>query len=875
MVCSALELISKVLAKGSAGISAEAPPLRSKVRLRIGGASRVWILNLLLAASTVGVYSVFVQPLDAPPAPIRIPWWVIAVLFGLAEIFVVHLEIRRNAHSLSLSEIPLVLGLFFTDPQGLVLAHVVGASAALAFHRRQSPIKLAFNVSHFSLETVLAITVFYSITSSPNPFAPATWLAAMLASGITTLVGILLIVLAMSLSEGTSYLTTVPRGVALGATATLANACTALIVITILWNNPWGTWLLAVPIAVLFLAYRAYVSHRQRHQSLEFLYETIRMLQRSAEVESAIEGLLSQARKMFRAEIAEIDLFLSSTQETALRSVIGPGGHVEIGTPVEFNSDERAFSRKISAGPALLFARPVDDPEAAALFASRGVKDGMAACLYGEDGVIGWLLVANRLGEVSTFDREDLKLFETLANHSSLTLESGRLEKSLRRLEELNRLNEHQALHDSLTGLPNRTFFRSAVEKALKSAGKDDRGGAVLIIDLDRFKEVNDTLGHHTGDLLLQGVGQRLKATLRGVDTIARLGGDEFAVVLPAMTDPTAAIQVAQKIQSALDQPFSLKNLTLDIEASIGIALYPEHAEDVDTLLQRADVAMYLVKETHGGYGVYSPERDQHTPRRLSLLGDLRRAIAGSELRLFYQPKADIRTGEITDVEALVRWENPRHGPVLPDEFIPLAQHTGLIRPLTLWVLNEAIKQVHLWQQEGINLGVAVNLAPRNMQDLTIPDEIESLLQTWGVRPERLTLEITESAITDDPLRATEVLTRLNSMGVRLALDDFGTGYSSLAHLKRLPVGEIKIDKSFVINMITDENDAAIVKSTIELGRSLGLTVVAEGVETLAVWSLLDQLGCDVAQGFYLSEPLSADQFATWLDQTTRQPSLV
>lgn len=424
---------------------------------------------------------------------------------------------------------------------------------------------------------------------------------------------------------------------------------------------------------------------------------------------------------------------------------------------------------------------------------------------------------------------------------------------------------EHQAMHDALTALPNRRLFQDRIRQALLGGRRDRQPVGVLIIDLDRFKDINDTLGHHIGDLLLQMIGPRLQALLRESDTIARLGGDEFAVLLPNVVDAAGGVGVADKILAALEEPFVVEGLDLDIDASIGIALYPEHGEDVNTLMQRADVAMYLAKEAHTGYELYTLERDRHSAKRLALLGELRRAIEDGQFVLHYQPIADMQSGGIGGVEALVRWQHPRHGLMMPDEFIPLAEHTGLIKPLTLYVLNQALRQCRTWHQAGLELSVAVNLSVRSLQDEAFPDEIARLLHEHQVDPSWLELEITESAIVVDPIRALGVLGRLGVMGVGLSLDDFGTGYSSLAYLKRLPVSEIKIDKSFIINMALDDNDAVIVRSTIELARNLGLQVVAEGVETEEMWGLLSSLGCDLAQGYYLSRPIPAEDLTSWL----------
>ena len=421
---------------------------------------------------------------------------------------------------------------------------------------------------------------------------------------------------------------------------------------------------------------------------------------------------------------------------------------------------------------------------------------------------------------------------------------------------------EHQSLHDALTGLPNRVLFRDRIEQAVRAAERRHGGAAVMIMDLDHFKEVNDTLGHHHGDVLLQEVAERLKTTLRTADTVARLGGDEFGILLPDVLAAPDAQAVAEILQTALREPFIVDGLTLEMGGSIGIAFHPDHGDHVELLIQRADIAMYAAKEAGLGFAHYEPQQDHYSPRRLSLAGELRSALENEELELHYQPKADVVTGRIVGVEALVRWNHPRHGLLGPEEFVPIAEQTGLIVPLTRWVLGASMRQVQAWQGQGYELSVAVNLSARSFLDTALAVDIPMLLQLHKIEPKLLELEVTESTIMLDPVRATATLERLSEIGLRLSIDDFGTGYSSLANLKRLPVDLIKIDKSFVLEMATEHSDAAIVRSTIELAHNLGLQVIAEGVEDRQIWEELARLGCDYAQGFYLSRPLPADKLA-------------
>jgi diguanylate cyclase (GGDEF)-like protein len=419
----------------------------------------------------------------------------------------------------------------------------------------------------------------------------------------------------------------------------------------------------------------------------------------------------------------------------------------------------------------------------------------------------------------------------------------------------------HQALHDALTGLPNRTLLQRRAERALRG----DALGAILLIDLDRFKEVNDTLGHDHGDELLIEVAGRLRAALRAGDTLARLGGDEFAVLLDGLPDRGAVAELACRLQDALRRPFALRGVAVDLEASIGVALYPVHGTDFGTLVQRADVAMYDAKRGRLGVATYSAERDPYSADRLGLLAELRRAITGDELVLHYQPKVALGSGEVIGVEALVRWQHPTRGLLPPVDFVPLAERTGAVAGLTRWVVGSALAQSRAWRDQGIDLPIAVNLAAANIVDAGLPDAIAGLLELHGVPGDRLECEISEHTVMADPVRATDVLARLRALGVRLSLDDFGTGHSSLAYLKQLPLDEVKIDRSFVSGMTEDENDAVIVRSTIDLARNLGLAVVAEGVESAEIMRGLADLRCDTAQGFHVSRPLPAAELGAWL----------
>ncbi len=445
-----------------------------------------------------------------------------------------------------------------------------------------------------------------------------------------------------------------------------------------------------------------------------------------------------------------------------------------------------------------------------------------------------------------------------------------------RRLRDQIDYNRRLANHDPLTGLPNREMLRRRVEAAIAAAEPAGRVVALLLFDLDRFKEINDTLGHHHGDLLLQAVGPRLSRVLRDDDCIARLGGDEFVVLLPDLPTSVHAQTLGRRLRSQLSTPFMLEGVRLDVEASMGVALFPAHGSDFSTLLQHADVAMYVAKKANCGMSTYDPMLDEHSPTRLAMIGDLRSALSHPEqFELHYQPKANLKTGVITEFEALVRWRHPERGLLPPDEFIPAAERTGMIQALTDIVLAKALAQQRLWKEAGVFTPVAINLSTRSLLDPHLPDDVAALLKEQGLTGSDLDLEITESAIMADPQRAHEVLSRLADLGVRIAIDDFGTGYSSMAHLKRLPVHQIKIDKSFVIDLDSSASDAAIVRSIVDLAHNLGIGVVAEGVESEQTWDYLRDLGCTTAQGYYLARPLASDLVLPWMSSRRRShPSI-
>ena len=433
------------------------------------------------------------------------------------------------------------------------------------------------------------------------------------------------------------------------------------------------------------------------------------------------------------------------------------------------------------------------------------------------------------------------------------------------RAETMEKQANYSATHDIATDLPNRALFYDRVEQAILSANSQNKMLSILLVEFANFKEVYDTLGRNSSDLILKQIATRLQNVVIGTDSVARIDGNIFSLLVPATDKENAGVLLAKNVQAALDPPFKVERLNLSIHSNIGIVNFPEHGEDVDTLVQKAGVALFMAAKSHEGYEVYTPSFDDHSPRRLTLMSELRQAIEREQLHIYYQPKVSLKSGQLYGAEALVRWHHPRHGFISPDEFIPMAERTRVIKHLTLWALKKTFKQCAEWHKQGLSLIVSVNLSARDLHDPELPDIVAGIAASTGINPGWMMLEITESSIMTDPERSMDIIQRLHEMGYQLSIDDFGTGYSSLAYLKKMPLTELKIDKSFVSDVLQSENDAVIVKATINLAHNLGLQVTAEGVESKQVLDLLNSYDCDIAQGYFFSKPIAIDAFNLWM----------
>ena len=818
--------------------------------------SSVTLLTVGVGVGAVALYVGGVRGLPTLDTGNFSTHWVLFVLaFAATEVAVVHLHVRRSAQTFSLSEVPLVIGLFFVPPPLLVAARLVGAGGALFAYRRQRSVKLAFNLGVVVLETAVAIVIFHALLGNGPAASAAARLAAFAAALGAGLVTILLVGVVSTLHDGQVNATMWRRMLTMSLVSFTANASLGLVAVTILQTDPASVWYLLLVLVVVSAAYHGYSTVHRRHENLEVLYDFTRDVGAALHVDSVGTRLLTRARDLLHAEHAEIVLD-NGDGVAATRLRLAADDSLEHGIESAALRDLRLA---VAATESVALPRGTRDEAQRAFLDHLGRKDAVLVRLAAEGDVTGTVVVSNRLGEVLTFGSEDVRLLQTLTNHASVALANGRLVDRLRR-QAAER--EHEALHDPLTGLPNRTLFQRELSAVIAAPGAK---AAVLLMDLNGFKDVNDTLGHHAGDLLLRDVGGRLERALDSTGgLVARLGGDEFAVLLPGVGGELAAKTVAHEVMAVLEKQTTIEGVRVDITASIGITLCPLHGDVANTLLRRADIAMYAAKESHGHIQIYNPERDYHSPQRLALASELRMTVERGELKVVYQPKADLRTGRVVGVEALARWSHPERGFIPPEEFIAVAERSGVIRELTMHVLRTALQQCRAWRLEGLPLNVSVNLSARSLRP-DFPAQVAVILGETGVAAAALTLEITESSIMADPEQTGTVLEELSAMGVNIAIDDFGTGYSSLTYLKRLPVDEIKIDKSFVLGMSGDEDDAAIVRSTVDLGRNLGLRVVAEGIESSATWTALTTLGCDMAQGFYLSPPVTPSEFDGWL----------
>ncbi len=851
------------------------------------GTFRVWVLTLAMAVVGALLGWLTLPGHDAPFSAGGVPWlFVVAVLFYAAETAVIHLHIGRSAHSFSMSEVPLVLGLFFLSPGEFLVARFVGAGLALVISRRQRSVKLAFNLSQFMLSSVVALAVFHipsfgprvDLLAGPTSVGPLHWFTGLAATYAENFVGVLAVSSAISLAEGTSQFRRVPEMLRTGTVVAMTNASLVLLALTVVAVQPLAAALFVVPLATAFLAYRAYIAQRQQNEGLEMLYRSTRILQLNPSLDTALQSLLDHTRTMFRADIAEITL-LPNVEDGAelLRTTAGPGHASSTMRPIGRAFDDPLLAVAVDERRALLV--PASDDALTPAMVTTRFRNAMVAPLIGESRVVGTLVVADRLSDISTFDSDDLKLFETLASHTAVALENGQLEQSLAALSELKEELHHQAFHDSLTGLANRALFSQRVEARLGEHSPTGSVPVVLFLDLDDFKLVNDTMGHAAGDALLAAVGERIRGSLRPGDLAARIGGDEFAILVSDLPDLTSSLFIAERLIHSFEVAYVVSGATIHVRASIGVAAASPDTRTADDLMRNADVAMYSAKARgKGRVAVFEPHMAIAVATRHQLTASLQRAVTAGEFVLHYQPIVEIATGTIVGVESLVRWEDPSRGTIWPMEFIPLAEESDVILRVGRWVLEQSCIQAKAWEARFAGperQRMAVNISTRQLQQPGFVDEVLAIVRDSGVEPTSIALEMTETGMLQDIPDTLTKLRRLRDIGIGISVDDFGTGYSSLSYLQRFPVTALKIARDFVHVDESQPESWELASAIVSMGRALHLEVIAEGVEHLFQLNRLRDLGCGFAQGYYLARPSTADRIEALLGRSADEPGRI
>ncbi|ASW53513.1 bifunctional diguanylate cyclase/phosphodiesterase [Plantactinospora sp. KBS50] len=786
---------------------------------------------------------------DAAPFARMVLFVALLAALVLASIPTLQLVVRRQGMTVSITEIPIVLALHYLPPL-LVVLLVTFATLMIQVRRRMSRVKLWFNVANSAAAISLASLVLAQLPADAG-VGPVTWAVLCVALAVYTLVTVSAVSGVIGLLQGWQAGREV-LGTARLVLVTLGlNTAVGLVILLALDATWWSLLPLTALAAALALVYRSYATSLRQHRMLEDMYELTRAMTESGQDGTLPDAMLGRVRALMQAEYATLWLPAQGRHpEVLLSARVDDSGLLDV-APIPAAVRKRAIQERRTLA---IGSRLEGGDRLRTMLHGTDVKDALVVPLRSGSAMIGTLEVVNRLSDVGHFRPGDVPVFETVAAHTAVALENSRLVDRLR----------FDAYHDGLTKLPNRRRMTAALGEAVQIRAPDEVV-AILLFDVDDLRRVNETLGHAAGDQVLVEVAERLRRSAPSSSLIGRIGGDEFVVLL-RLDDADAALDLAARLREQIRDKMVFGELTLDVDTVVGVALHPDHGGDAHTLLQRVDLAATAAKAVPGGIQLFSPMLESRSLHRLSLATDLRRALDQGELEVYFQPKVTLHDRRLVGVECLARWEHPAHGAVAPEDFVAVAEHTGQLGRLTEVVLREGLRRSRDWPDQQQPLNIAVNLSARSLADPHFPALVDGLLAEYGVPAERLTLEIRESGVLDGTDRPVPILRRLREIGVRLSVDDFGTGYASLLYLRRLPVHEVKVDRSFVQGMATDPVDLAIVNAVVTLSQQFGLAVVAEGVESELTLELLQDIGCQIAQGFLFSRPLPYERLAAWVD---------
>jgi diguanylate cyclase (GGDEF)-like protein len=811
---------------------------------------RVALFTAALVAVGLLVFVVSQSVSTTPALPVSFPAWLLLGLFALSSTNEMVIEVGEHNHGVALTDIPLVVALFSTQRSTLLFVGLSAWFVSTIFNRWTVPLKIIFNLAIRFIEYALAIAIFDAFSGELSLQSPWSWLRTILAVITATTCSAVGVTVVIRLANGPSdgeMLRNIRSSFGNSILST-ALALSAMIMIT---TTKASLALLLLLSALVIIPTRKLNALRRKHTTLQQLHDFSRALSGSSEIETTLHNILIETAASLRVDIVTIQLVNVEHEIVALSSREDA---------FALHVDDLLWHHLRETKAPMLLERGAKDFDN--YLESKGAKDLMAIPLLHDHRNLGVLSVWNRVGEVSTFDADDLTIFTTMANQVTVTLKNLDLIDKLR--DEAS-VREYQALHDDLTGLPNRSHLYQVVDKTLSDSSQTFF--AMAICDLNRFKEVNDSLGHHAGDQVLNEAARRLRNVLPSSAFVARLGGDEFAVLFRGEDSVSAIGLRLMEVQDAFAAPFHALGIRVQMGISIGVATYPDDSVDRIGLLKLADIAMYTCKADRAGSQVrfYDPSQQQTSARQLTLLADLRLAIDNDDIEVVFQPKATMSERRVVGVEALARWRHPTFGEISPDEFIPLAENSGLMFRLTEHILRRSAAAIQQWSRAGFPLSVAVNVDAGTMSNDRFVDRVLTLLGDYGVAASSLTIELTERDLVAQHDSTSEFMEKLRDQGVRISIDDFGTGYSSLSYLMRLPVDELKIDRSFIIDVAASKASATVVQAIITMARGLGLETVVEGIEDEQTWESLALLGCDNAQGYLLSRPLDADALATWL----------